>query len=180
MILCLVGPSCAGKTTSAEYVKEGRNAAHLEASKFVKNRYSNSTFSSSLIEFVKKEFDNKGKETFAHPVCEEISKINDDEVIISGFRTKQEVDFIKQQFGNVLVAGIYANSLLRFQRKIKRDNPKPEYQYQDFIQKDFIEYNFGIMKVLDDESDTLVVNEGTFNELYDLIDNTVVKLIDLN
>jgi dephospho-CoA kinase len=180
MILCLVGPSCAGKTTSAEYVREDRNVAHLEASEFVKNRYSSSTFSSSLIEFVKKEFDNKGKETFARRVCEEISKIDDDEVIISGFRTKQEVDFVKQQFGNVLVAGIYANSLLRFQRKIKRDNPKSEYQYQDFIQKDFIEYNFGIMKVLDDESDTLIVNEGTFNELYDLIDNTIVKLIDLD
>jgi dephospho-CoA kinase len=178
MILCLVGPSCAGKTTSAEYIKEGRNAAHFEASEFVKNRYSNSTFSSSLMEFVKKEFDNKGKETFARPVCEEISKIDDDEVIISGFRTKQEVDFVKQQFDTVLVAGIYANSLLRFQRKIKRDNPKSEYQYQDFIQKDFIEYTFGIMKMLGDEIDILVVNEGTFDELYDSIDKNIIKLID--
>jgi hypothetical protein len=36
------------------------------------------------------------------------------------------------------------------------------------------------MKVLEDESDTLIVNEGTFNELYDLIDDTIVKLIDLD
>ncbi|WP_229121649.1 AAA family ATPase [Halapricum desulfuricans] len=180
LILCIVGPSCAGKTTSAEYIQERRDTDHFEASEFVKSRYSNSTFSGSLMEFVKTEFDREGKETFARPVCGEISEADESEAIISGFRTKQEVDFIKKKFSDVLVVGLYANSLLRYQRKLRRDNPESEYEYQDFLQKDFIEYNFGIMEMFDSEEDILIVNEGTLDNLYTTIDEQILSKIDSN
>jgi dephospho-CoA kinase len=179
MIVCLVGPSCAGKTTSAEYIHTRLNTAHFEASEFVRSRYSDSSFPGSIIEFVKQEFEKKGKETFARPIRDAISESKDDDIVISGFRTKQEIDLIKHNFNNVFVAGIYANSLLRYQRKLRRDNPDPEYQYGDFIRKDFTEYNFGIVKMLDDEADVLVINEGTFDGLYDMIDQQIVPKVRL-
>lgn len=177
MIICLVGPSCAGKTTSAEYIQKRLDTAYFEASEFVKSRYSESTFPGPIIEFVRKEFRKKGKETFARPVRDAISESKEDNIVISGFRTKQEIDFIKHNFNNIFVAGIYANSLLRYQRKLRRDNPEPDYQYEDFIRKDFTEHDFGIVKMLDDETDVLVVNEGTFDELYNIIDQQIVPKV---
>lgn len=177
MIVCLVGPSCAGKTTSAEYIYPRIDASHFEASEFVKSRYSDSSFSGSIMEFVKNEFEEDGKETFARPVHDAISESEDDNVVISGFRTKQEINLIKYNFNIVFVAGIYANSLLRYQRKLRRNNPDPDYQYEDFIRKDFTEYNFGIVKMLDNEADVLVVNEGTFDELYNTIDQQVLPRV---
>jgi len=96
MIICIVGPSCAGKTTSAKYIQDKTGGDHYEASEFVRKRYSNSSFDGIVMDFVKREFNNKGMETFAHPICDQIKKADGDIAIISGFRTNEEIKTIRE------------------------------------------------------------------------------------
>jgi dephospho-CoA kinase len=175
MIICIVGPSCAGKTTSAEYIESETGAEYLEASDFVRSRYAECAFEGDIMEFVKEEFDEEGMGTFAYPICEQIEDSSSDLSVISGFRTRKEIEIIRNEFGSICVIGIYANSLLRYQRKLKRDNPKTGYTYQDFLQKDFTEYSFGIMETLTHQLDELIINESTFDELYQSVDEKILN-----
>lgn len=179
MIICIIGPSCAGKTTTAKYLQDKTAGYHYEASEFVRNRYSENSFEGSVMEFVKKEFNTKGKETFAHPICREIKKSDSDLAIISGFRTNEEIKVLQREFGSIKVVGIYANSLLRYQRKLRRDNPDSGYSYREFLEKDFTEYDFGIVKILDKKSDDLIINEGTYDDLYESINEKVLDKTNL-
>jgi dephospho-CoA kinase len=170
----LVGPSCAGKTTTAKFIEDKTNITHFEASEFVKSRFEDSSFDEPIIEFVKREFKEEGYDTFGQRICEEIQRMDSENVVISGFRTKEEVEYFESKFEDVFVVGIYANSLLRYQRKLERDNPDPEYAYRDFVKKDLIEYNFGILNVLEVQAEKLIINESTFDELYSKIETEVL------
>lgn len=177
MIICIVGPSCAGKTTSAEYIGSETGGTHYEASDFVMNRYSKCSFEGKIMNFVKREFDEKGMGTFARPICKQIKDSNNNISIISGFRTEKEIRIIREEFNSIFVGGVYANSLLRYQRKLERDNPGSSYSYRDFLQKDFTEYRFGIIQALEQQIDTLIINEGTFDDLYQTIDDKLTDQI---
>jgi len=78
------------------------------------------------------------------------------------------------------VSSVYANSLLRYQRKLKRDNPESEYSYRDFINKDITEYNFGIIRSLGEQSDSLIINERSFDHLYQNIDDRILSRISIS
>ncbi|MFD1588136.1 AAA family ATPase [Halorientalis brevis] len=179
MIICIVGPSCAGKTTSAEYIESETGAKYLEASDFVRSRYAECGSEGEIMDFVKKEFSEEGRGTFAYQVCEQIEDSNSDLSIISGFRTQEEIEIIRSEFDSISVIGIYANSLLRYQRKLKRDNPKSGYTYRDFLQKDFTEYSFGIMGALTHQLDGLIINESTLDELYESVDKEILSQISV-
>lgn len=176
MIICIVGPSCAGKSTSAEYVESKIDGQHYEASDFVKRRYTECQFDGPIMDFVKREFNEEGKDTFAQPICEEINNSSTTHAIISGFRTEDEIQLIQDIFDSTYVCGVFANSLLRYQRKLRRDNPDSEYTYDAFLRKDFTEYSFGIVQALDQQLDSLIINEGTFEDLYRTIDDVILSV----
>lgn len=179
MIICIVGPSCAGKTTSAEYIESETGGEYFEASNFVRSRYAECSFEGEIMDFVKEEFREKGKGTFAYPICDEINGSNSALSIISGFRTQEEIEVIRNEFDSIYVVGVYANSLLRYQRKLKRDNPKSGYTYRDFLQKDFTEYSFGIMGTLTQPLDDFIINESTIVDLYHSIDEKLLNRISV-
>lgn len=174
MIICIVGPSCAGKTTTAEYLQSKTCGEHYEASEFVRERYAKDQFEGTVMEFAKREFDTKGKETFAYPIREKIKSSDGDFTIVSGFRTIEEIEVLQEEFNMIKVTGIYANSLLRYQRKLRRDNPDSEYTYRKFLEKDFTEYDFGIIKALNTQLGDLIVNEGTLDSLYEEVDKKIL------
>jgi hypothetical protein len=128
------------------------------------------------MDFVKREFNEEGKATFAHPICEKIKSSSSAHAIISGFRTEEEIQLIQNTFDELYVSGVFANSLLRYQRKLRRDNPDSEYTYDAFLRKDFTEYSFGIVQALDQQLDSLIINESTFQELYLTIDDVILSL----
>lgn len=165
MILCIVGPSCAGKSTSAEVLSEHRGFRSIEASDYVVDRYEDNGEGASIIEFVKSEFNDKGEDTFAEDVISDIGPDADNPTIICGYRTVEEVKYTEKVYSQVKVIGIYCNSLLRYQRKIRRDNPGTEYSYEQFIEKDFEELCFGISDLLNTQCDEIIVNEGSVGDL---------------
>jgi dephospho-CoA kinase len=175
MIICVIGPSCAGKTTSCEIIEERRGVPFFEASDFVEDRYSDSGHSGDIMDFVIEEFQGKGKDTFAKPIAKTLSSIPENDSLICGFRTVEEIKYIEAEFDTVKTFGIYANSLLRYQRKLSRDNPSQDYTYRDFINKDYIEYEFGIMSLLRSNLQSYIINEGTKEQFFDDIESQIIQ-----
>lgn len=173
MILCIVGPSCAGKTTSSEYICSKTEFQFIEASDYVRQRYRDSNYDGEIIRFVTEEFEAHGKDTFAKNVVADIDE-DDVDVIVCGFRAKEEVDLLNRTFNDVLCIGIYANCLLRYQRKLQRDGQSAIGDYASFVKKDFKEYTFGISVLMDQYIDLLIMNEGTLGRLYSTLDSEVI------
>lgn len=174
MIVCVVGQSCAGKTTACEYIEAEFGVPFVEGSDSVWNRYHNSSFSDDILGFVKTQYEKQGKDTFASPVIDRANKLECDDKVLCGFRTVEEINYLKHHYGedNLFVLGIHANCLVRYQRKIKRD-PHNHINYKKFVMKDFAEYQFGIAEILKREADKVLINESTFEEFYDDINETL-------
>lgn len=175
MIICIVGPSCAGKTTAAKFIAANSDFEHIEASDFVYKRYDESSSGKDIIDYVTTEFSTKGMDTFAKDVVAHIGPSPDKNTIICGFRAREEVRYTRENCDEVTIVGIFANNLLRYQRKLKRDSPSEDYTYSEFISKDFQEYGFGIIDLLREEAAHLIINEGPIQEFEDKL----VELLDL-
>jgi len=170
MIICIVGQSCAGKTTSCQYIEREWGIPFIEGSDVVWERYSESPDNGDILDYVRNEYRDQGKDTFAPPVIEKADKLDHDIKALCGFRTVEEIEYILEHYEEeVLIIGIHANAMLRFQRKIKRDS-NADLDYKEFIRKDFAEYDFGIAKILEEKTDHIIVNEGTFDRLYENLD----------
>lgn len=174
MIICIVGQSCAGKTTACEYIETEFGIPFIEGSDVVWDRYYNTSSSNDIIEFVKKQYEKNGKATFASPVVERANKLDCDNKVLCGFRTAEEIAYLKDHYGeeSLFILGIHANCLLRYQRKIKRD-PHSSISYEDFIMKDFVEYQFGIAEILGRFCNEVLVNEDSFGRFYDELDGVL-------
>lgn len=174
MIICVVGPSCAGKTTSAQYIQDKTGIPVIEASDSVEQRRDANAPDVPLTTFAEERLAKEGKETFARNVADIIENCQSQHVIISGFRTIEEYNYIQEEYHDTRIRlyGLYANSLLRFQRKKHRDNPGSEYSYKDFIQKDFKEYQFGVTDLMENVSN-IIINESTFQALYNRLDEQI-------
>lgn len=177
MLICISGPSCAGKSTSAEYISKEYGFDYFEASDFVRRRYESQSDYSSIMKFVIAEFEERGRDTFSKDVVDELESDNSDHQIIAGYRAAEEIQYTTKEVDCALVLGIYANSQLRFQRKLKRDDPPGDYEYTQFVEKDFQEYQFGITRILQKFSDNLIINEGSIASLRDELDQIVAKLV---
>lgn len=177
MKICIVGPSCAGKTTAAEYIESAYGIPFVEGSEVVWERYSESGSNEDIIEFVKEEYSSAGKATFAQPVIARAKEIEENHVVLSGFRTAEEVEHVQKQCNRVGIISIHANALLRYQRHLKRD-PHTRTTYEEFIMKDFEEYNFGIARMMARFTDRLIINESTFSHLHSRCDDIMDGLLE--
>ncbi len=177
MILCIVGPSCVGKTTTGEYIKDLTKLPMIEASDYVRNRYKISKDLRPLMDFVIHEFSSKGMDTFVSDMVGDLrsSLEGAGAVILCGFRAHEEVEYLKTKLEDVFCVGIFADSQTRFKRNFVRDGNNAIRSYAEFISKDFIEYTFGISKILSEEAEFVIVNEGTFNDLYEEIDSKIIQ-----
>lgn len=99
--------------------------------------------------------------------------------VIEALRAIAEVQMIKELGGKVI--GVDADSKLRYDRAIKRGSEKDNVSYDTFLAQEKAESNpddptkqnvFGALK----ESDFIVTNNGTLEELHAQIDEVLKKI----
>ena len=176
MIICIVGPSCAGKTTSSQYLSSNYEMEYIEASDYVQEEYLASSPPDSIMEFVTDTFSTEGKDYFARKMVSEIkNKSSKNPLIIAGFRTVEEYHLIERRFSNVFCIGVYADSSTRYQRHLQREDTAALESYTQFLNKDFKEFRFGILDLLNNYCERLIINEGSFSSLYKNLDEEIVE-----
>jgi len=168
-LLCIVGPSCAGKTTVATIISELTGLKVISASNYPRRRHSTTGLNMPLLEYVEREFTDKGLDTFAKELVLDLERDWIDHggvgYVIDGFRAVEEVDLLAHKIGSTSTLGVFADSRTRFSRNIIRDKVSAITDYSKFVEKDLIEYGFGIAKLMAYYAKPVLVNEGDLPSL---------------
>lgn len=165
----LVGATCAGKSTLANYLAENYGYYHIEASDFMyKKFYELHGINNDLKigDFAQKALDENPC-IVSDLVIDEINRLNGVPFVISGFRNPLEIDcFLKKYRGDIKIVYIDASIETRYNRNILRERKDDESSFDKFKQKDMQQQMMGLSDMYDKYKNNLLWNEKTFEDFY--------------
>jgi len=174
MIIGITGLARSGKDTTAKYLKKrygfkhldfARDALFAEADK--RGIEKDKTSLSILGDELRQE---QGRAVLAKIINSKIKEGED--YAITGFRSPEEVDLIRNEHLDFVLIEISASPVIRFKRRNEKD-PDDKEAFNARDKRDI--HNKGLGDVLK-MADYKVQNEGTFEELYSLIDDLMKKI----
>ena len=159
----LVGPTCAGKSTLANFLAEKFGYYHIEASDFMYQKYHQlhgAKPSVSIGDFAAKALEENIC-AVAKPIVKHVIGLGDTPFVISGFRHPQEIDcFLAEYKKESKILYIDASLDVRFERSIARkridDNPAKE----NFVAKNEQQMSMGLAKMGEEIGEKLL-NESS-------------------
>jgi inosine/xanthosine triphosphate pyrophosphatase family protein/adenylate kinase family enzyme len=169
-IFIVCGFTCAGKTTLAEYITNNYNYYHLEASDYMYLSYFRTHGVGTLVKVA--DFAEKALEKYPTIVVDQI--INDiDElgnvpVIITGFRSPEEIEGFKRQYkGDSQIEIIFVETSpdIRFQRCVDRSRFDKHKNRVDFDKNDEQQIRMGLRKIKT-QLINQISNNGNFAQYY--------------
>ncbi|AKB29532.1 Dephospho-CoA kinase archaeal, predicted [Methanosarcina siciliae T4/M] len=174
----ITGPSCAGKTSVCDFFEKRRGIKIIHDSSIVKKRYEKEKVNSSILDFVKKEYETKGKKTFAEDFLSYAKIFNEyDHLVIEGIRSVEELKVFRENYDDVYCLGIFADTKTRFERNKSRGGREHITDYDKFIMRDLIEYSFGVSTLMAEYCDKIIVNESSVEIFYDEIEKEIEKKV---
>ena len=167
MIICVVGTSGSGKTTSCEYIELEFGIPFVEVSNIIWEKYYNSSATGDVREYVKNQYKRTGKDIFALPAINQAEKLDTNIKIFCGFRTIEAINSVREFYDerSIFILGIHSNSNLKYQRIKDRDRHEG-ISYGVELQKELLEYRIGVAEIFEREVDKIIVNEGSINDFY--------------
>jgi len=181
MILCVVGPTCSGKTTACNHIERTYDIPYIEAGNIVRSKYHSSDAFADLQRYVWNKYKEEGLDVFAPAIYGESLNVNSKHKIICGCRTPEEIDYIRNRSqSQIVVLGIVAESSIRYQRFCRRSQDI-SMSYRKFAMRDRIEYYYGISEVLSQYTDVNIINDGNMSYFFERIDTFLENstLLDL-
>lgn len=175
-ILC--GYTCAGKTTASQHLTRRFGYLHIEASDFMhlsylyRHGYNGPVSISDFAELALAQ-----KPTIAaEKVAEYVAANPHSPVVISGFRSPAEVEFLRQRFGawrKFDVHFIDADESCRFRRLQQRGRPGDLMSWEDFQKSDCQQNRMGLSSIREQELASIVANDTTIDAFLRKIDGLV-------
>ncbi|WP_167458439.1 non-canonical purine NTP pyrophosphatase [Mesorhizobium kowhaii] len=175
-IICVVGYKCSGKTTFAHIAQSVREIVHLEASTFFRNRISEEDLIITSEADTLRYMESAGYDAVARSMIEHIDSLSDRAIIITGFRTPEEILLLRKLYDNMIVVSVSADQRIRYERHIKRGRELDIDNYQRFKQNDVSHSLFGLVDVMDDVSDVSIGNDGTLQDYIRKVRDFVVNI----
>ncbi|WP_322417212.1 non-canonical purine NTP pyrophosphatase [Mesorhizobium huakuii] len=163
-IICVVGYKCSGKTTFAHIAQSIREIVHLEASTFFRSRTAEEGLTVSSEADTLAYMETAGYDAVARSMIEHIDGLSDRAIIITGFRTPEEILLLRRLYDNTVVVGVSADQRIRFERHIKRGRELEIDTYRRFKENDLSHSLFGLVDILDDVADLSIVNDGSLQD----------------
>lgn len=165
LVLVVIGPSCAGKTTFREWGSAKRDAKGVEASHLMRMLGEDLRQPGmSDAELAQAVVAAQGPDTIARAALREIQETTASSIILTGFRLIEEVEFIKKEIPKAKVVLIDASVRTRYERHLKRGRGAPVRDLRAFRAKDLEQEQFGLLRVGRDIADVVVENEGSLDE----------------
>lgn len=180
-ILC--GPTCAGKSTLASYLTYKYNYFHIEASDFMWLKFHEIHGTNpeiSIGQFAKKMLE-KNPEIVTEQIIDYLEDINDQPIVISGFRNPHEVDHIYQYSSYYTIELLYIDAPLsiRYNREINRQRHDMVPDYQKFLDKDNLQHDLGL-NIIREKVEMTTPNESSIDEFFQNFDEKYASLLDQN
>jgi dephospho-CoA kinase/inosine/xanthosine triphosphate pyrophosphatase family protein len=170
--LLVVGRTCAGKTTLAEYISGHHGMTHIEASSVVRSLGEPrlDTDDSGGFDYAMRVLNTKGRAVVAQTIVERYGGDLERPVVISGLRDIEEVKYMKESIPGSMVVLVEAPERTRFERHIRRGRQGAETRLLDFRKRDRRQDEFGLLPVVEDLADVRVLNDGRLVEFHYQID----------
>ena len=165
-ILIVVGHTCAGKTTFGEYARESSGMEFVEASSILRmiesgqGEVSLDPFSSAT-----KTLQQLGPDVVARKVLQLYGNRAEKGMVITGYRTIEELEVTKKHFPDARVVLVEAADRTRFQRHLERGRRSVR-TLEEFRKIDRQQWVFGLLRVAEDFADVRITNEGPLEEYH--------------
>ncbi len=98
-----------------------------------------------------------------------------DIVVVEGIRSLYEVNYFRKHYPLVLIA-IHSSPLTRFKRLVNRGREDDSTSWEVFVERDLRELNFSIGHAIA-LSDFVVVNESSFEDCINQLDNILKEIL---
>lgn len=181
-IFVICGPSCAGKSTTACWMRDRYKLLHIEASDFMYKAFWERHGPGTNVRIG--DFAEAALQTqpgiVAQPIARFLREIEGSGAVVTGFRSTKEVEAFRQEIGgSTEIALMYLNASvpIRLDRAIKRgrDNVTPE----KFEKRDAQEIRMGVSDIAALPNVELLRNEGSLKELYGTIHKRYRKALKI-
>ena len=175
-LLVVVGPVCSGKTTFKEFVCADYDYHALEASGVVRLLAEEDSLESpTAFGLAKLLLDRHGPDCVARNIVSRWGGTLDERSVITGFRTIEEIEYIRSRYPDCKVIAIEANERTRFQRHLDRARQGSVKTLDEFRERDREQRQLGLMGVVEDIADLRIQNEGTMEEYHQQIASVVYR-----
>ena len=178
-IICIIGHKCAGKTTASEYVAANFGAAFYEASEQLRLIAQDVGRTVQSGEDARQFLDEFGSDVVARQISDQIQE-RAGPIVVSGFRTIEEVNCLHSAHRNVHVLLLQADQRIRFERHVSRGRDSHVRTPQDFRMLDLEQISFGLLEVGEEVADMVVTNDGELGSFYRRVDAVVGRIMFQN
>lgn len=157
MIYVIVGKTCSGKTSLRKYF-ENQGFIGFEASNYAKR-----AIEENRVSDIYELFNRVSKNKISKMIHNNISKLKSKNIVISGLRTPEEVEYIKKLY-DTRVIGIYTSDKKCFERfkKGEKNSRTFEWFYKNKICGD---YSLGLDIIFRKYVDFFIENNSSPAEL---------------
>lgn len=169
-VLC--GFTCAGKTTVSQYLSKKFGFLHLEASDFMHLSYHyRHGFDGEVRigDFAESALSQKPL-IAAEKVVEFIRSNPAESVVVSGFRSPSEVEYLKREMKvlgrQLLRIFLEARPETRFKRLRLRQRPGDDLTFEQFCERDQQQERMGLIQIHRLSGVSYIKNDGTLQELF--------------
>jgi inosine/xanthosine triphosphate pyrophosphatase family protein/dephospho-CoA kinase len=168
----VVGKVCAGKTTFAHQASTPpRHYQAIEASNIMRLLAQEVGIKGPSAFYTARELlQQKGPDIIARRIVSMYGEELKHEHVITGFRTIEELEFIREKIPTCKVIVIDASERTRFERYLQRGRRTGGTTLQEFQAHDKEQWLFGLLPVAHDFADIRILNEGTLPEYHAQID----------
>jgi inosine/xanthosine triphosphate pyrophosphatase family protein/dephospho-CoA kinase len=167
LVLIVVGRTCAGKTTFAEYAQNNHGLTFIEASSVLRMLGRDQRIEAqSPFDLAKLLLGTQGPDIVARKIIDLYPQALLNGAVISGFRTIEELETLKHRVPEARVVVVEASERVRFQRFLNRERTSGLRDIAEFRRADSEQWSLGLVRVAEDFADIRIGNEGTLEDYY--------------
>lgn len=177
IILC--GYTCAGKTEGGQYLARNFGYLHIEASDFMylsyynRHGYSENAPIGNFAEAALLDKPTIAADQIVEYIIENISE----PIVISGFRSPEEIDHIEARmatYGKRFTSRfVTADDRMRFERLVSRGRPSDHITLAEFLERDEQQERMGLELIQNSPGIKSLENRGSLNSYLAKIDEIV-------
>ncbi|MEM5875066.1 MAG: AAA family ATPase [Candidatus Aenigmatarchaeota archaeon] len=187
LVIGLSGYAASGKTEVANYLKEKYNFTVLEFSQIIEEEAKKlglikenlgleekKRVLSEVGSIIRKKYNDEA--VFARLLIKKIVEENKDKVVVTGFRSLNEVEVFREKFKyNFYLIWIETDVKLRYERR-KAQDPDFNLSFEEFLERDKNDViKLGLDKIKE-ISDIIIENNSNIEDLKKRIDNLLKSI----
>ena len=173
-LLIVVGRACAGKTTLGQYLERCHGYHFIEASSVVRMLANELRIDEQdAFRLASDVLGRQGPDIVARQIVGMCGADLVKRYVVTGFRTIEEIAFLRQNAPGCHVVFVEASERTRFERHLARGRLGSVKTLGDFQKQDKAQSQFGLLGVARELADVCIENEGTMVEYYQQIDSVI-------